>query len=120
VADFWHVTQYAWSAAEDLFAEDGAGLRPWVDSWCHRLKHESGAATASIADLEARGEAPGRKRLPAKLEAALTYLRNQVRGGRVSCAELVAQHMQRLDLQRHETCPRWNYTISPRNRVLRN
>jgi hypothetical protein len=31
-----------------------------------------------------------------------------------------AEVMQRLDLQRHETCPRWNYTISPRNRVLRN
>jgi len=31
-----------------------------------------------------------------------------------------AEVMQRLDLQRHDTCPRWNYTISPRNRVLRN
>ena len=41
------------------FAADGAGLRPWVDHWCHQLKHEAGAAAALIADLEARGAAPG-------------------------------------------------------------
>jgi hypothetical protein len=68
VADFWHVTQYVWSAAEDLFAADGGGMREWVEDWCRRLKHEPGAAPALIADLEARGQAPDRKRLPAKLE----------------------------------------------------
>jgi hypothetical protein len=92
-ADFWHVTQYIWSAAEALFAESGAGMREWVDSWCHRLKHESGAAAALIADLEARGAALGRKRLPEKVEAALTYLRNQSRGERLSYSELVSQHI---------------------------
>ena len=46
--------EYLWTAAEALFADDGAGLRPWVDAWCHRLKHEPGAAAALIADLEAR------------------------------------------------------------------
>src|SRR5262249_6405484 len=44
VVDFDHVTTYLWAAAEALFARDGAGLRPWVDDWCHRLKHEAGAA----------------------------------------------------------------------------
>jgi hypothetical protein len=92
-ADFWHVTQYVWSAAEALFAEDGTGMREWVDDWCHRLKHEDGAAQALIADLETRGKALGRQRLPEKLEAALTYLRNQARGGRLSYAELVAQQI---------------------------
>jgi hypothetical protein len=28
--------------------------------------------------------------------------------------------MQRLDLERHEVCPVWNYTISPRNTELLN
>ena len=29
------------------------------------------------------------------------------------------EQMGRLDLERHEVCPDWNYTISPRT-VLRN
>jgi hypothetical protein len=93
VVDFSHATQYVWSAAEDLFAEEGAGLRRWVDEWCQRLKHEAGAAVALIADLETRGKALGRKRLPKAVEDALTYLRNQVKGGRMDYAELVAQHL---------------------------
>jgi len=28
--------------------------------------------------------------------------------------------MQRLDLERHEVCPDWNYTIGPRQAILRN
>lgn len=92
-ADFWHVTQYLWSAAEPLFAADAAGMRPWIDGWCHRLKHEVGAGAELIKDLEARGAALGKKRLPEKLEAALTYLRNQDRGGRLGYAGLVTQHI---------------------------
>jgi hypothetical protein len=91
VVDFYHVTTYLWAAAEALFAQDGSGLRPWVDDWCHRLKHERGAAAALIADLEARGAALGRKRLPEAVEKALTYLRNQAKGGRLNYAELAEQ-----------------------------
>jgi hypothetical protein len=91
VVDFYHVTTYVWSAAEALFAHDGAGLRPWVDDWCHRLKHEKGAAKALIAELESRGEALPRERLPEAAEKALTYLRNQIKGGRLNYAELAEQ-----------------------------
>ncbi|HWE35587.1 MAG TPA: ISKra4 family transposase [Isosphaeraceae bacterium] len=94
VVDFYHATQYLWKAAEALFTEAAAaGLRPWVDGWCHRLKHEPGAAEALIADLEARGAALGKQRLPEGVESALTYLRNQVKGGRMNYAELVARHI---------------------------
>jgi hypothetical protein len=91
VVDFSHVTTYLGSAAEALFAQDGAGLRPWVEEGCHRLKHESGAAAALITDLEARGAALGKKRLPEAVETALTYLRNQSKGGRLSYAELAGR-----------------------------
>lgn len=91
VVDFYHATQYIWAAAEPLFPGDATGLRPWIDSWCHRLKHEPGAAEALIADLEARGAALGRKRLPAEVDAALTYFRNQVKGGRMDYAALRAR-----------------------------
>lgn len=93
VVDFYHATQYLWKAAEVLFAEDGSGLRPWVDDWCHRLKHVPGAAEALIAALEARGAALGKKRLPAEVESALTYFRNQVQGGRMNYAALVEERI---------------------------
>jgi hypothetical protein len=90
VVDFFHATQYLGKAADPLFADDGAGQRPWIDSWCHRLKHEPGAAAALIADLETRGAALGRKRLPAEVDSALTYFSNQVKGSRMNYAEMVA------------------------------
>jgi hypothetical protein len=95
VVDFYHATQYVWKAAEALFAgtTGACEMRPWVDAWCHRLKHEPGAAEALIADLEARGAALGKKRLPAEVESALTYFRNQVKGGRMNYAGLVARHI---------------------------
>ena len=93
VVDFYHATQYIWKAAEALFAKAGAGLRPWVDEWCHRLKHEAGAAEALMADLEARGAGLGRKRLPAEVESALTYFRNQSKGERMNYSELVDKHI---------------------------
>jgi hypothetical protein len=91
VVDFYHVTTYIWTAAEALFAHEAANLRPWVDAWCHRLKHEKGAAKALIADLETRGAAMPKKRLPEAAEKALTYLRNQIKGGRLNYAELSEQ-----------------------------
>jgi hypothetical protein len=95
VVDFYHVTQYLWSAAEALFLGTAAAaeMRPWVDGWCHRLKHEAGAAGALIADLEARGAASGRRRPPEAVEKALTYLRNQAKGGRLNYAELAAERI---------------------------
>jgi hypothetical protein len=93
VVDFYHATQYLWKSAEVLFAADGAGPRPWVDAWCGRLKHEPGAAAAVVVDLEARGVALGRKRLPAEVESALTYFRNQIRGGRMDYSGLVAANI---------------------------
>lgn len=93
VVDFYHVTTYVWSAAEALLAHDGAGLRPWVDDWCHRLRHEKGAAKALIADLEARGAAMPERRLPEAAEKALKYLRNQIKGGRLNYAELAEQEI---------------------------
>jgi hypothetical protein len=93
VVDFYHVTTDVRGVAEALFlgTPQAAEIRPWVDDWCHRLKHEVGAAGALIAEIEARGAALGRKRLPEAVEKALTSLRNQDRAGRLSYAELAAQ-----------------------------
>ena len=89
VVDFSHATQYIGKAAEPLFAADVAG-RPWVDSWCHRLKHEPGAAEEVLADIEARGVASGGRRLPAEVDSAPTYFRDQIKAGRMNYSEPVA------------------------------
>jgi hypothetical protein len=93
VVAFFHAVGYVGKAAEPLFADDGAGRRRWVDSWCHRLKHEPGAAVALIAELKGRGAAPGKKRLPAEVESALSYFGNQVKGGRMDYAEMVERQI---------------------------
>jgi hypothetical protein len=95
VVDFYHVTQYVWSAAEALFAgtPSAAEMVPWIDGWCHRLKHEPNAAAGLVADLEQRGRALGKARLPEKVESALTYLRNQLKGGRLDYPSLVERRV---------------------------
>jgi hypothetical protein len=91
VVDFYRVTQSLWPAAEALFAA-GAEQVAWSDGWRHRLRHEPGAASALIADLQERAEARG-GRLPEAAEKALTYLKNQAKGGRLDYAELAARNI---------------------------
>jgi hypothetical protein len=91
VVDFYHVTQYLWPAAEALFGARGGELVAWAEGWRHRLRHEPGAAGALIADLEARVLASGKPRPPEAVEKALTYLRNQAKGGRLNYPELAEQ-----------------------------
>ena len=91
VVDFYHVTPSLGPAGETLFGAEGGELVAWVDAWCHRLKHEPGAAAVLIAELATRGATLGKPRLPEAVETALTYLRNQAQGGRLNYAELAEQ-----------------------------
>ena len=93
VVDFYHATGYLWPAAEALFASHGGEAVAWADSWRHRLRHEPGAAAALIADLEARAAATGKPRPPEAVERALTYLKNQAKGGRLDYAGLAARNI---------------------------
>jgi hypothetical protein len=93
VVDFWHVTQYLWPAAEALFGPRGGEAVAWAEGWRHRLRHEPGAAAALIADLEARAAAAGKPRPPEAAEKALTYLRNQAKGGRLGYPELAGKQI---------------------------
>lgn len=93
VVDFYHVTGYLWPAAEALFALHGGQAVAWADDWRHRLRHEPGAAAALIAELESRAAATGKPRLPEAAEKALTYLRNQLKGGRLNYADLAAKNI---------------------------
>ena len=52
VIDFWHAAEYLSDAADALFAREPGAKRPWLESSCHRLKHEPGAARQLIRDLK--------------------------------------------------------------------
>ena len=93
VVDFYHATQYLWPAAEALFGRRGGELVAWAEGWRHRLRHEPGAAAALIADLAARASALGKPHPPEGVAKALTYLRNQAKGGRLNYAELSEQNI---------------------------
>ncbi len=95
VVDFYHASQYVWSAADALFnaSKAPAGIRPWVEDWLHRLKHEPGAAEGLVADLRSRAEALGRPRFPEEVEKALTYFGNQIKGGRMDYASMTERHI---------------------------
>lgn len=93
VIDFWHAAEYLSDAADAPFARRAGEKTPWLESACHRLKHESGAARQLIRDL---------KRLAAEkcvpldqpaVEAAITYFTNQSKAGRMDDPPLVESHI---------------------------
>src|SRR4051794_8723443 len=90
VIDFWHAAEYLSDAADALFARQPGGKRPWLESSCHRLKHEPGAARQLIRDLKRLAAEKGVALDHPAVEAALTYFTNQSRAGRMDYPPLVA------------------------------
>src|SRR5512143_967200 len=59
VIDFWHAAEYLSDAADVLFARTPAAKRAWLESSCHRLKHEAGAAKQLVRDVRRLAAAKG-------------------------------------------------------------
>ncbi len=58
ILDFWHAAEYLGKLAQALHPGDAAAAGAWRGQWCHRLKHEGGAAVlAALRTLPARGRA---------------------------------------------------------------
>jgi hypothetical protein len=58
ILDFWHAAEYLGKLAKALHPDDEAAAQAWRGPWCHRLKHEGGAAVlAALRGLEVRGRA---------------------------------------------------------------
>ena len=51
--------------------------RPWLESSCHRLKHEPGAARQLIRDLRRMAAEKGVSPDQPEVAAAITYFTNQ-------------------------------------------
>jgi hypothetical protein len=83
VIDFWHAAEYLSDAADALFAGQPGAKRPWLESACHRLKHEPGAARQLIRDLRRLAAGKGIAPDQAEVGAAITYFTNRSKAGRM-------------------------------------
>jgi hypothetical protein len=92
VIDFWHAAGYLSDAADVLFARQPGAKRPWLESSCHRLKHEPGAARQLVRDLKRLAAEKGVAPDHPDVEAAVTYFTNQSRAGRMDYPPLVESH----------------------------
>jgi hypothetical protein len=73
--DFYHATSYLGKAAratDRLFSKREA----WLDQRCHELKHEKGAATKILAEMQALPTAGLSETVQEGLQEAITYFSN--------------------------------------------
>jgi hypothetical protein len=74
ILDFWHAAEYLGKLSKALHPHDEEAAAAWRGPWCHRLKHEGGAAVlAGLRGLEVRGRAAREC-----LRDVVTYFTNQV------------------------------------------
>lgn len=53
ILDFWHAKEHLVELAQALLPADDNARKKWQDEWCHRLKHEGGAAVlAALRSLD--------------------------------------------------------------------
>jgi hypothetical protein len=58
ILDFYHAAEYLGDLGKALHPQDEAAARAFGEQWCHRLKHEGGAATLqALQALAVRGRA---------------------------------------------------------------
>lgn len=74
ILDFWHAAEYLGQLSKALHPDDEEVAEAERGVWCHRLKHEGGAAVlVALRGLEVRGRAAR-----ACLKEVVTYFTNQV------------------------------------------
>ena len=80
--DFWHAAEYLGKAAAVLYRGQPATRRSWVDTSCHRLKHEPGGAAAIWKPLKSLAKALPWARDHEDVPRAITDFENQSKAGR--------------------------------------
>lgn len=77
--DFWHVTEYLSKAASAMFRGKRKALEreDWLESACHKLKHNVGGATRLLNEIKGfKEETKISSEEEKKLTATVTYLEN--------------------------------------------
>ena len=92
VLDFYHATGYLERVAKAVHPRSVEAQQIWIKEHCHTLKHEIGAATRLLTELEA---IPSPKRLSTPLrnglQDAITYFRNHHH--QMHYAEALSHHL---------------------------
>lgn len=77
ILDFYHASEYLAKVAKELPDKTAEEKKTWLDSKCHQLKNETGAAKAICKEIK---ELKSKKGVPLKdnehVKAALTYFTN--------------------------------------------
>jgi hypothetical protein len=89
VIDFRHAAESLSDSADALFARTPEAKKAWLESSCHRLKHEPGAARQLIKDIKRLAAEKGVPPDHPEIEAVLTYFGNQSKAGRMNYPRLV-------------------------------
>lgn len=74
--DFYHATQYLDKAAKAIYPRDEQAQKAWMDTHCHSLKHEVGAASRLLAEMQAIQPKRVSQAILQGLLDAITYFRN--------------------------------------------
>lgn len=76
ILDFFHAAEHLAAWAQAQHADDAAAAERLTHHWCHRLKHQGGAAVlAGVAALDVSDRAPAAREAHRQL---VVYLTNQV------------------------------------------
>lgn len=93
VLDFWHATEYLGDASA-AFGKSEAEQKAWLETACHALKHDAGAADLLLKEMQKKQEVlttkKGKETIKEKLAKAVTYFSNQKH--RMNYKELLDQH----------------------------
>jgi hypothetical protein len=76
VLDFYHATQYLAKVAKVVHPRSTEYQQAWMDTHCHILKHEIGAATRLLAEMSAIEPKRLSESMRSGLEDAITYFRH--------------------------------------------
>jgi hypothetical protein len=85
--DFYHATGYLSGASKAAHPESFSRREDWLEERCHRLKHQPGAASSLLTEMEGLAGRELRESAREDLDKAMSYFRNQ--GGRMNYARRV-------------------------------
>lgn len=77
ILDFYHVSEYLGDVAQAIYPKDVARRKQWLETSCHELKHDVGAAIKLYQQMQVIPESPDQSAaIRTNLAAAVTYFKN--------------------------------------------
>jgi hypothetical protein len=74
--DFYHATQYLDKVAKAIYPHNEQAQKAWMDTHCHHLKHDVGAAQRLLTEMQSIKPKKVSQSILQGLQDAITYFRN--------------------------------------------